>query len=97
MQLIIAGDQYNTISNPSEIVAAAAATVVIQLLGGETPKADATLFNTPARLFVPALVTTANLKADVVDKTVDGKPITPAAALCTGRYAAGCAKLGIAK
>ena len=97
LQLIIAGDQYNTISKPSEIVAAAAANVAIQLLSGETPKADATLFNTPARLFVPALVTASNLKAEIVDKTVDGKPIEPASVLCTGRYAAGCAKLGITK
>ena len=32
LQLIIAGDQYNTISKPSEIVAAAAANVAVQLL-----------------------------------------------------------------
>jgi D-xylose transport system substrate-binding protein len=95
LQLIIAGDQYNTISKPSEIVAAAAAEVVIQLLSGEKPKADETLFNTPARLFVPELITAGNLKAEIVDKMVDGKPIEPASVLCTGRYAAGCAKLGI--
>ena len=95
LQLIIAGDQYNTISKPSEIVAAAAADVAIQLLSGEKPKADATLFNTPARLFVPTLVTASNLKAEIVEKMVDGKPIEPASVLCTGRYAAGCAKLGI--
>ena len=95
LQLIIAGDQYNTISKPSEIVAAAAADVAVQLLSGEQPKADATLFNTPARLFVPALVTVDNLKAEIVDKMVDGKPIEPASILCTGRYAAGCAKLGL--
>ena len=34
LQLIIAGDQYNTISKPSEIVAAAAANVAVQLLAG---------------------------------------------------------------
>ncbi|MBA3517050.1 MAG: sugar ABC transporter substrate-binding protein, partial [Rhizobiales bacterium] len=45
LQLIIAGDQYNTISKPSEIVAAAAANVVIQLLSGETPKAEMTLYD----------------------------------------------------
>ncbi len=97
LQLIIAGDQYNTISKPSEIVAAAAANVAVQLLSGETPKADATLFNTPSRLFVPALVTASNLKAEIVDKTVDGKPIEPPSVLCTGRYAAGCTKLGITR
>ena len=95
LQLIIAGDQYNTISKPSEIVAAAAADVAVALLAGETPKSDATVFNTPTRLFVPALVTADTLKAEIVDKQIDGKPITPASALCTGRYADGCKKLGL--
>ena len=96
LQLIIAGDQYNTISKPSEIVAAAAADVTMALLSGETPKSDETLFGTPTRLFVPTLVTARNLKAEVVDKDIDGKPIEPASVLCTGRYAAGCKALGIA-
>jgi len=95
LQLIISGDQYNTISKPSEVVAAAAANVAVSLLGGEAPKSDATLFGTPSRLFVPALVTADNLKAEIVDKMVDGKPITPASTLCTGRYVEGCKKLGI--
>ena len=34
LQLIIAGDQYNTISKPSEIVAAAAANVAVKFLEG---------------------------------------------------------------
>ena len=97
LQLIIAGDQYNTISKPSEIVAAAAADVAVALLSGETPKADGKLFDTPARLFVPALVTSGNLKAEILDRQVDGKPIESAATLCTGRYAEGCKTLGIAK
>ena len=97
LQLIVSGDQYNTISKPSEIVAAAAADVAIALLSGESPKSDVTLFGAPARLFVPALVTADNLKAEIVDKQVNGKPITPAAALCTGRYADGCRKLGLTR
>lgn len=95
LQLIIAGDQYNTISKPSEIVAAAAADVALALLGGETPKADTTLFGTPTKLFTPTLVTAENLKAEIVDKEVNGKPIETPAVLCTGRYAEGCKKLGI--
>jgi D-xylose transport system substrate-binding protein len=95
LQLIISGDQYNTISKPSEIVAAAAADVVVELLAGKTPKADTTLFNTPTRLFTPTLITAENLKAEVIDKQVAGKPIGTAAVLCTGRYAEGCKKLGI--
>ena len=96
LQLIIAGDQYNTISKPSEIVAAAAADVAAALLEGESPKSDTSLFGTPTRLFTPALVTASNLKAEIVDKMVDGKPITAASVLCTGRYVDGCKKLGIA-
>ena len=96
LQLIIAGDQYNTISKPSEIVAAAAAKVTIQLLSGEKPKADTSLFNTPTQLFTPTLITAGDLKSEIVDKEVAGKPIETAAVLCTGRYAEGCKKLGIA-
>ena len=96
LQLIIAGDQYNTISKPSEIVAAAAANVAIELLGGEKPKADTTLFNTPTKLFTPTLVTSDNLKAEIIDKQVNGKPIQTSAELCGDRYAAGCKTLGIA-
>ncbi|HEY4161639.1 MAG TPA: sugar ABC transporter substrate-binding protein [Dongiaceae bacterium] len=90
LQLIIAGDQYNTISKPSEIVAAAAANVAMQLLNGETPKAETTLFNTPSKLFIPAVVTAKNLKAEIIDKN-----ITPASQLCVDRYADGCKALGI--
>ena len=96
LQLIIAGDQYNTIVKPSEIVAAAAANIAIELLKGETPKSNTTLFDTPTQLFVPALVTSGNLKSEIIDKEVAGKPIETAAILCTGRYAEGCGKLGIA-
>jgi D-xylose transport system substrate-binding protein len=90
LQLIISGDQYNTISKPSEIVAAAAANVAVQLLNGETPKAEMTLYDTPSQLFVPAVVTAENLKAEIIDKGIQ-----TAEELCTGRYAEGCKKLGI--
>lgn len=90
LQLIIAGDQYNTISKPSEIVAAAAARVAVGFLEGKAPKAETKLYNTPSQLFTPAVVTAKNLKAEIVDKG-----IASAAELCTGRYAEGCKKLGI--
>ena len=69
--------------------------MVVQLLSGETPKADMTLFDTPSQLFTPAVVTAENLKAEIIDKQVNGKPIETAADLCGGRYAEGCKKLGI--
>jgi D-xylose transport system substrate-binding protein len=90
LQLIISGDQYNTISKPSEIVAAAAAQVAVKLLSGETPKAEMTLYDTPSMLFTPAVVTAENLKAEIIDKG-----IAKAADLCGGAYAEGCKKLGI--
>ena len=95
LQLIISGDQYNTISKPSEIVAAAAANVAIELLEGRTPKATTTLFGTPTQLFTPTLITAGNLKSEIVDKQVNGKSIEAASVLCTGRYADGCKTLGI--
>lgn len=90
LQLIISGDQYNTISKPSEIVAAAAAKVAVKLLKGETPEAKTTLYNTASELFVPAVVTAENIKAEIFDKGIQ-KPEE----VCTGEYAEGCKKLGI--
>jgi D-xylose transport system substrate-binding protein len=92
LQLIISGDQYNTISKPSEIVAAAAANVAVKLLKGETVEAKTTLYNTPSELFVPAVVTAENIKAEIFDKGIQ-KPED----VCTGEYAEGCKKLGIIK
>ncbi|CAM2155484.1 D-xylose transport system substrate-binding protein [Pararobbsia alpina] len=90
LQLIIAGDQYNTILKPSEVVAAAAAKVAVGFLSGQAPKAETTLFKTPSQLFKPAVITQKNIKAEVIDKGfASGKD------LCTGRYADGCKTLGI--
>ena len=90
LQLIIAGDQYNTVSKPSEIVAAAAARAAVAFLTGQKPRATTTLYNTPSQLFTPVVVTARNLKAEIIDKG-----LARAAELCSGRYAEGCKKLGI--
>ncbi|MBA4491636.1 sugar ABC transporter substrate-binding protein [Paracoccus sp. S1E-3] len=90
LQLIIAGDQYNTISKPSEIVAKAAAEVAVKFLKGETPEAKTTLYNTPSELFVPAVVTRENIKAEIFDKGIQ----TPEQ-ICTADYADACKELGI--
>ncbi|MCY0150143.1 sugar ABC transporter substrate-binding protein [Hoeflea sp. G2-23] len=90
LQLIIAGDQYNTISKPSEIVAAAAADIAVMLLKGETPEASTTLYNTPSKLFVPAVVTKENIKAEIFDAGIQ-----TAAEVCTAEYADACAALDI--
>jgi D-xylose transport system substrate-binding protein len=91
LQLIIAGDQYNTILKPSEIVAAAAAKVAVGFLAGQPPKGQTTLYKTPTQLFTPAVITAQNLKAEVI-----AKGFASAKELCTGRYAQGCKALGIA-
>lgn len=90
LQLIIAGDQYNTISKPSEIVATAAAQVALQLVAGETPKAETTLYGTPSKLFVPVVVTAQNLKEEIIDKKLN-----TIEELCVDRYVDGCKKLGL--
>lgn len=90
LQLIIAGDQYNTISKPSEIVARAAAEVTVAFLKGETPEPKTTLYNTPSELFVPAVVTRENIKAEIFDKGIQ----TPEE-ICTADYAEACKELGI--
>lgn len=90
LQLIIAGDQYNTISKPSEIVGGAAAEVAVALLKGETPETTGDLFGSPSKLYDPTLVTQDNLKAEIIDQKIQ----TPAE-LCTTEYAAACQKLGI--
>lgn len=90
IQRIIKGDQYNTISKPIKIVAEAAATNAFSLLQGQAPKSEATVFDTPAQLFVPEVVTQENVKKVMFDSGA-----MKAAEVCTGVYAAGCAKLGI--
>lgn len=90
LQLIIAGDQYNTISKPSEIVGSAAAEVADKLLKGQKPDAGTELFGSPTKLYAPTLVTAKNLKAEIIDKKIN-----TAADLCTSDYAAACQKLGI--
>ena len=92
LQLIIAGDQYNTISKPSEIVAAAAAKVAVELIQGKKPQASTTLYNTPSQLFTPAVITANNIKAEIFDKKIQTY-----AQVCTGDYTAACQKLGIEK
>ena len=90
LQLIIAGDQYNTISKPSEIVAEAAAEVAVQFLNGETPEAETTLYDTPSQLFVPEVVTRENIKAEIFDAGIQ----TPEE-VCTAEYEDACRELGI--
>ncbi len=92
LQLILAGDQYNTISKPSEIVAAAAAKVAVELIQGKKPQASTTLYNTPSQLFTPAVITAKNIKAEIFDKKIQTY-----AQVCTGEYTAACQKSGIEK
>lgn len=90
LQLILAGDQFNTISKPSEIVAKAAAEIAVAFLNGNTPEASTSLYNTPSQLFVPAVVTQNNIKELIFDAGIQS-----AEEVCTGEYAKACATQGI--
>lgn len=90
LQRIIAGDQYNTISKPSEIVAKAAAEVAATFLKGETPEAKTTLYDTPSELFVPAVVTRDNIKAEIFDAGIQTTD-----EVCTAEYVDACRDLGL--
>lgn len=89
-QRVLAGDQYNTISKPITTVAEAAADVALQFVNGETPAGSTTLFDTPADLFTPTVVTAENLQEVLVDS---GE--IEADVLCAGEYAAACQAAGI--
>ncbi len=90
LQRIIAGDQYNTISKPSEIVAAAAARAATKLLNGETPEPGTTLYDTPSELYAPTVVTRSNLKAEIFDSG-----ILKVEQVCTPEYAGACQAMGL--
>jgi D-xylose transport system substrate-binding protein len=90
LQLVISGDQYNTISKPAEVVATAAAKVAIALTAGKTPQGNTTLYSTPAELFIPIVITRENIKAEIFDKNIQ-----TAAQVCLGEYLPLCKKLGI--
>jgi ABC-type xylose transport system substrate-binding protein len=90
IQRIVAGDQYNTISKPIQIVAEGAAKIAVGYLNGTTPKSTGVLYKTNSQLFTPTVVTAKNIKAELFDSG-----LYKAADVCTGVYAAGCKKLGI--
>lgn len=90
-QRIIAGDQYNTISKPINIVAEAAAEVAYAFVQGDPPEGETELFDTPSQLFEPTVVTQDNI-AEVLfgeEGTLEVSDV------CTAEYAADCTKLGI--
>ena len=90
IQRIIAGTQFNTISKPSVVVGEAAAEAAAGFLEGEPPEGETTLFDTPAQLFEPTVVTQENIKEIIFDGG-----IYTAGEVCTGEFADGCAELGI--
>lgn len=91
IQRVVAGTQFNTISKPISTVAEAAAEVACAFAQGEVPEPETTLFDTPAQLFEPTVVTRDNLQEIIVDGG-----IYTAEEICTPEYADACAELGIA-
>ncbi|UCM91973.1 substrate-binding domain-containing protein [Streptomyces marincola] len=89
-QRIVAGEQYNTISKPIGIVAEAAAEAAHQFVIGEEPEAETEVFDTPAQLFEPTVVTLDNLP-DVLAESGQ----VEVADVCTPPYATACAEAGL--
>ena len=71
-------------------MAKAAADVAWTFIQGGTPEASTSLYDTPSQLFVPAVVTQENIKAEIFDAGIQ-----TAAEVCTAEYADACARLGI--
>jgi len=90
IQRIVAGDQFNTISKPISIVAEAAAEVGCAFAQGETVDGETTLFDTPAQLFEPTVVTQENLQEVIIDGDIYGID-----EICTNEYADACTELGL--
>jgi D-xylose transport system substrate-binding protein len=90
IQRIIAGTQFNTISKPSVVVGEAAAEAAAGFLEGDPPEGETTLFDTPAQLFEPTVVTRENVKEIIFDGGIYTR-----GEVCTGEFADGCAELGI--
>ncbi|ARP73739.1 ABC transporter substrate-binding protein [Streptomyces pluripotens] len=89
-QRIVAGEQYNTISKPIKTVAEAAAEIAYAFAQGKAPAAQTTLFDTPARLFDPTVVTVDNL-----DQVLIKNGPFKVSQICTPAYAKACRKAGI--
>lgn len=91
LQRIIAGDQFNTISKPINIVAEAAAEVALAFVEGQPPAADTTLFDAPSLLFVPTVLTQDNI-VEFLNGPDNPFPIED---VCTAEYADACSELGL--
>ncbi len=95
LQNIMAGTQCFSIYKPSVEEANPAIDAITQIVNGNIPKTTATVTDTqtskkvPAILATPVAITKANVAVPINDN------YTPKAQVCTGSYAALCAKNGV--
>jgi D-xylose transport system substrate-binding protein len=94
IQRIVAGEQYMTVYKAIKPEAYAAADLAYDLVQGKHPKMTATVNNgnmdVPSKLLTPVAVTTDNIMDTVVK---DG--FHKVSEICSGQFAADCAKAGI--
>ena len=96
LQLIIAGDQYNTISKPSEVVAAAAADVAVRAAQRRRAQGRHHAVRHADEAVHPGARHGRQPQGrDRRQGRSTASRSSSAAVLCTGRYAEGCKKLGI--
>ncbi|MFJ1757381.1 sugar ABC transporter substrate-binding protein [Kitasatospora sp. NPDC088134] len=95
LQSILAGDQCMTVYKAVQKEADAASALAVELAGGKQSRTTATVHDPTGNRDVPAvLLTPEAIFKDTVQKVVADGFVTKAQ-LCTGDYAALCAKAGI--
>jgi D-xylose transport system substrate-binding protein len=97
IQRILAGEQYMTVYKAIKPEAEAAAQLAVALGRGEQPPSGLVNGQTDnGKLQVPSvLLTPVAVTADKVADTIVKDQFWPVADICTGKYAAACAKYGI--
>jgi D-xylose transport system substrate-binding protein len=95
IQRIVAGEQYMTVYKPIKPLAMTAATWAVALAQGK-PVTDTNTKENNGSIDVPSLkIPVKAVTADKVKSTVVADGYWKASEICTAKYAAACAKLGI--
>ena len=90
LQLIVAGEQYDTINKVYSLEANAAAEAADKLLTGKQPAQSSVVYGTPAQQFPAHVVTRQNLKAQMITSG-----LRPLKQICTPTYAKACKAAGL--
>jgi D-xylose transport system substrate-binding protein len=94
IQRILGGQQYMTLWKNTATLAETAAQMAVDVANGRTPTTTSTTSN--GTVTVPSiLLPSVGVTLDNIKSTVVASGFATAAELCTGQYAAACAKIGL--